>query len=94
MICARIAWSAPDRADERAAHLEAHKRFLRSGKLDVLQSGPVFDDSGEQLGALIVAEVADVATMRAICADDPFAIHGVYDRISFMEWRITAGRQI
>jgi uncharacterized protein YciI len=92
MICARIAWSAADKTAERAAYIEDHKRFLRSGKLDVLQSGPVFDEGGNQQGALVVAEVADIATMRRICAEDPFDIHGIYDRVTFLEWRITAGR--
>lgn len=92
MICARIAWSAPDKTAERNACLEDHKQFLRSGRLDILQSGPVFGDTGGQLGALIVADVPDIATMRRICAEDPFAVHGIYDRITFVEWRITAGR--
>jgi uncharacterized protein YciI len=92
MICARLAWSAADKSAERAVYVEDHKRFLRSGMLDILQSGPLFDASGAQVGALVVAEVADVSTMRAICAEDPFAANGIYDRITFMEWRITAGR--
>lgn len=92
MICARIAFSAPDKTAERNAHIEDHKRFLRSGLLDILQSGPVFDETGTQLGALVVAEVADVDTMRRLCAEDPFTIHGIYDRVTFVEWRITAGK--
>ncbi|MFX8320094.1 hypothetical protein ABTL33_18710, partial [Acinetobacter baumannii] len=43
-------------------------------------------------GMGVVADVADIATMQAICADDPFAVHGVYDHIEFVEWRITTGR--
>lgn len=92
MICARMAWSAAGSDAARAAHLEAHKAFLRSGRLDILKSGPLFDADGRQVGALVVAEVADIATMQAICAEDPFAVHGVYDRIDFLDWRITAGR--
>ena len=92
MICARLAWSNADKTAERAIHLEGHKQFLRSGALDVLQSGPLFDANGVQVGALIVAEVADIETMCAVCAEDPFAIYDIYDRITFLEWRITTGR--
>jgi uncharacterized protein YciI len=91
MICVRTAYSAPDRTIERGRFLEAHKDFLRSGRLTVLQSGPIFDQDGNQTGGIIVAEVSDIAGMEAICAKDPFVVHGVYDRITFAEWRITLG---
>ncbi len=92
MICARLAWSAADKSAERAAYLDDHKRFLRSGRLDILKSGPLFDAQGAQVGALVVAEVADIETMRTVCAEDPFAVHGIYDRVTFLEWRITTGK--
>jgi uncharacterized protein YciI len=92
MICARMAWSAAGSDAARMTHFDAHKAFLRSGRLDILKSGPMFDTAGRQVGALVVADVADIATMQAICADDPFAVHGVYDHIEFVEWRITTGR--
>lgn len=87
-----MAWSAAGTDAVRATHFDAHKAFLRSGRLDILKSGPMFAADGRQAGALVVAEVADIATMREICADDPFVIHGVYDHIDFVEWRITTGR--
>lgn len=91
MICVRISYSSPDRVADRANFLDAHKAFLRSGRLTVLQSGPVFDQEGVQTGAIVVADTPDIETMKAICAEDPFAIHGLYDRISFLEWRLTIG---
>jgi uncharacterized protein YciI len=92
MICVRIAYSSPDRSTDRAKLLEAHKAFLRSGSLTVLQSGPMFDQDGVQTGAIVIAEAPDIETMQAICAKDPFVMHGIYDRISFSEWRITIGQ--
>ncbi|MGI4748380.1 MAG: YciI family protein [Janthinobacterium lividum] len=92
MICIRIAHNAPDRAVDRAGLLAAHKTFLRSGCLTVLQSGPIFDQEGNQVGAIVVADTPDIGTMEAICAEDPFVIHGIYHRISFLEWRITVER--
>ena len=92
MICIRLAYSDPGKAAERDLHLAAHKAFLRSGRLLILQSGPVFDAEGQQAGALVVAETPDLATMRELCAEDPFAVHGIYDRTLFMEWRLTLGQ--
>ena len=92
MICIRLAYSDPGKVLERDAQLAAHKAFLRSGRLRILQSGPIFDADGRQAGALVVAEVPDLATMQAICAEDPFALNGIYDRTVFMEWRLTLGQ--
>lgn len=89
MICVRLAYSDPDKAEERDIHLPAHKAFLRSGRLHILQSGPLFGGDGLQTGALIVARTTDQATMEALCADDPFTVHGIYRETVFMEWRVT-----
>lgn len=94
MICVRIAYSSPDRNIDRANLLEAHKAFLRSGALTVLQSGPIFDQEGVQTGAIVIADAPDIETMKAVCAKDPFVMHGIYDRISFSEWRVTIGQVV
>lgn len=91
MICVRIAYTALNRETDRAGLLAAHKAFLRSGSLTVLQSGPIFDQEGKQTGAVVVAETLDIETMKAICAQDPFIVHGIYHHVTFFEWRITLG---
>lgn len=92
MICARLAFSAPASTTDRAIHFEAHRAFLRSGRLRVLQSGPLFDDAQTQIGALVVADIPSLAEMQAVCSEDPFVVHGIYDRVMFFEWRQTIGR--
>jgi uncharacterized protein len=94
MICIRIALNAQGGTGERAAHLEGHKAFLRSGRLRILHSGPFFGSGGRQVGALVVADVSGPAAMEAICKEDPFIAHGVYCQDTYAEWRITLGQAL
>ena len=92
VICARLAYLAPAKVVERGIWLEAHKAFLRDGRLRILQAGPLFDEEQRQVGALVVAEMASLAEMQAICSEDPFVVHDIYDRVTFFDWRQTIGR--
>jgi uncharacterized protein len=91
MLCLRVAFAAPGRERERALHLDAHRAFLRGGALAILHSGPFLGPDGAPIGALVVAEAASIAAMEQACAADPYAVHGVYARCTFAEWRPTIG---
>lgn len=88
MIVIRIAYSDPENNGARAAHLQAHKDFLRQSSIRILQSGP-FKAEGAASGALIVAEVSSVGEMREFSDRDPFVVHGVYVSVVIAEWTIT-----
>lgn len=87
MIAVRIALTDDARTAERERHLEAHKAYLRSAGVRILQSGP-FKAPG-RAGALIIAEVDDLAAMHAFSNADPFVVHGVYRSVEIVEWTVT-----
>lgn len=94
MIGVRLAYSAPGKGRERETHVEAHKAFLRDGELNVLRSGPFFDEVRAQVGALLVVTTTSLKEMRIICSKDPFVIHGVYTEVIYNEWRPTLGDEM
>lgn len=89
MLAIRIALSDPRKAEARLEDLEEHKRYLRSGRVDVLQSGPIDDGTGAVTGGVVIAEVGSLDEMQAFSAGDPFVINGVYDRVNVFEWNPT-----
>ncbi|MGO6694385.1 YciI family protein [Rhizobium johnstonii] len=91
MLAARIAYSSEGHAEVRARYFEDHKLYLRSAGLKIRQSGPLLNGDGSQIGALIVAEVEDLAELTAFSARDPFVVQGVYREVEILEWRVTIG---
>jgi uncharacterized protein YciI len=87
MLAVRVALSNPEKAAARATYLEDHKRHLRSGRLRIVQSGPILDEAGEGSGGVVVADVVSLEEMREFSAQDPFVLHEVYSSISIYEWR-------
>lgn len=89
MLAVRVALSNPEKAAAREIHLEDHKRHLRSGRLRIVQSGPILNEAGEGSGGVVVADVASLEEMRRFSAEDPFVLHDVYSSVSIYEWRPT-----
>ena len=90
MLAIRIAETDPDQQGKRRTWLEAHQAYLRSGLIQVLQSGPLFEGD-EQFGAMLVADVAGVAELEDFSAGDPFVIHGIYRHVRCLRWSRTIG---
>lgn len=91
MLAIRVALSNPEKAAAREIHIEGHKRHLRSGRLQIIHSGPILDEAGEGSGGVVVADVVSLDEMRQFSVEDPFVRHGVYSSISIYEWRPTIG---
>ena len=93
MHIVRIAHDAPGKDAERRQHFEAHRAHLRSGLAGVVQSGPRFapEAGGAKAGALVVFDVEDIAEVERFNAQDPYIVHGVYDRIEVLRWDKTIG---
>ena len=90
MLVVRIAETDPAKQEARQTWIAAHQAHLRSGAVDVRQSGPLF--AGDvQHGALLIAEVEDLEAFRRFSDADPFVIHGVYSRVDLLRWSRTIG---
>ena len=77
---------AERRQEVRPSHREYQKGLMESGKL--LQAGPFGDDSG----AIIIYEAADLAEVQALLTNDPFAQNGVIEGATIKEWNIVMSR--
>lgn len=96
MLAIRIALSNPEKAEARTGYIEDHKRYLRSGRLRIVQSGPILDEFGGASGGVVVAEVNSIDEMQDFNSGDPFVVHGVYESVRIYEWQPTitgAGQQ-
>lgn len=89
MFAVRMARSDLSSSDARAAFLEAHKAYLRSAALRIVFSGPVLDEKGLAVGALILAEVDHLEEMQRFSAGDPFVSNGVYEDVQIYRWEAT-----
>ena len=79
------------RLDARAAHLERLKALQAAGRLVLAGPHPAIEaqDPGPAgfTGSLIVAEFASRDAAIAWAAEDPYALAGVYGRVSIKPFR-------
>lgn len=89
MLAVRIAMSDAEKQIERNQYLAEHKRHLRETPLNIILSGPVLDTRGQQVGAMVVAEVDTLADIERFSDDDPFIIHKIYRDVVVGKWAVT-----
>ena len=66
----------------RLEHYEAHKRYLATGEVRTVISGPLLASDGEtMIGSLFVFEAATLAEVVAFNAEDPFTRAGVWAEV-------------
>ncbi|WP_434159145.1 hypothetical protein C5142_05130 [Rhodococcus sp. BGS-1C] len=80
---------SPAMTDGRDTHRATHRAWL--GELlergVLVSSGPYTDGSG----ALILVEGTDVASVRELFAQDPFAVENLIEESSITEWKPVMG---
>ncbi len=88
MLICRIAIEDPTKDAERAALLDAHRAYLRSGAVKVVQSGPLLDpdQSGAKLGALLIADVKTYSEFKDFSESDPYISTSVYSEVRIFVW--------
>ncbi|MCW6509260.1 YciI family protein [Lichenifustis flavocetrariae] len=91
MLAVRYAKTSPDKLAERQTWLAQHQSYLRSGAVDIVQSGPLSHDDGTPAGGLLIANVESLDDLRRFSDADPFVLHGVYHQIQIMRWNRTIG---
>jgi len=89
MLAVRIATTNRDNVDLRSRQIEAHRLHLRTAPFKIILSGPTFDVRGNQNGAIVVAEVADLRELQTFSDADPFVVHKIYQGIQIYEWSVT-----
>jgi len=88
MFFAVIAKDHPDSMALRAqtkgshsAHLDAAAEGLR-----VLQTGPLLDEGGAEVGSLLILEAVALATVEGFMAADPYTKAGLFAQMEIHPW--------
>jgi uncharacterized protein YciI len=72
------------RLDNRPDHVAFLNGLNAEGTLKF--AGPFLDDDGKPCGSLVVVEVADKDTARAVSAADPYARAGLFATVDIQPW--------
>jgi uncharacterized protein len=79
MIFVILGFDGPDGQAKRKIHRPAHLASLeplsREGR--IIMAGPFID----QAGSLIIIEADSLDEARRIAQDDPYTVHGIFERI-------------
>lgn len=86
IICGDVVDSLPLRKQSRPAHLARLQQLQDAGRLLLAGPHPLIDnenpgDAGFS-GSLVVAEFESLAAAREWAAEDPYAVAGVYARVT------------
>jgi uncharacterized protein YciI len=54
--------------------------------LRVLQTGPLLDESGSEVGSLLILEAVELATVESFMASDPYTNVGLFAQIEIYPW--------
>jgi uncharacterized protein len=91
IIAEDVPGALPRRLEARAAHLERLKALQAAGRLLLAGPHPAIDsqDPGPAgfTGSLIVAEFASREAAIAWATEDPYAVAGVYARVTVKPFR-------
>lgn len=71
----------------RPTHREYLKSLIEAGKLH--EDGPWGDDSG----ALVIYDAADIAEVQEIMGADPYTPNGIIAEVSIHEWNRVLARE-
>lgn len=70
----------------RPEHLE--KIAILKKCKEFLLGGAILDDKGQMIGSMIVYEFADRAALDRKLKEEPYIIHGVWEKIEIMPYRL------
>jgi len=74
----------PDSLELRQATRPAHVEYL--GQFEIPVAGPLLDGDGNMCGSCIFLEAPDRATAEAFAANDPYALAGLFAKVSVEEF--------
>lgn len=88
-LYALVGTDGPEGRARRPAHREAHlamwRRLADEGR--VRYAGPLLGTDGGPVGSLVLFEAPDPTAARAVADADPYAVHGVFERVELRETR-------
>jgi hypothetical protein len=86
---------AYDGTDQGALERRMRSRPEHFEKIDVLKKkgefllgGAILDDKGQMIGSMIIYEFPDREALDRKLRDEPYVIHGVWEKIEIMPFRL------
>jgi len=71
----------------RQQYLKQHRDYLDAQPLNVFTSGPLLDDSGENMiGSLLIMECESREQINQFIKGDPFFQKGLFESINITRW--------
>ncbi|AEG51622.1 YCII-related protein [Sphingobium chlorophenolicum L-1] len=87
MLYLRMCFDKPDMLALREEHRQAHRAYLASGVVKLLQAGPMMsDDDSHNIGSFMVVEADDLQTVKKFHDEDPFTKAGLFDEVRICHW--------
>jgi uncharacterized protein len=88
MLYLRICKDRTGAFDLREKHMEAHSAYMRSGKIEIVQAGPmcISDADNAHIGSFMIIEARSRAEVQTFHDDDPFTDAGVYGEVTICRW--------
>ena len=87
MLYALICTDKPNSIDLRMQIRPAHLMFLDKLGTNMKAAGPFVDDDGKPTGSLVIIQADDLASAKAIAAQDPYAIAGLFSSVDVKPWK-------
>ncbi len=91
MLYAIICIDKPGALEIRKANREAHLAHIRATDGAISQAGPFLDADGQMVGSLLIYEAEDQGTVERWCAEDPYALAGLFERVEIRPWKRVIG---
>jgi uncharacterized protein YciI len=88
MLIAVICNDKPGHLQLRVDNRPAHVAFLDglNAEKKLAFAGPFLDGDGKPCGSLVVIEAPDLASAKALAAQDPFAKIGLFATVEVRAW--------
>jgi uncharacterized protein YciI len=89
MLFALICTDKPNSLDLRLATRPEHVKYLESLGDTLKTAGPFTTDDGSPNGSLVILDVPDRASAKAIADADPYAKAGLFASVEIRAWKWT-----
>ena len=88
MFFAVVAKDHPGSSKVRAQTKARHSTHLDGAAegLRVLQTGPLLDENGAEIGSLLILEAEAMTTVQAFMSVDPYAQAGLFAHVEIHPW--------
>ncbi len=87
MLFALICTDKPNSIDLRMQIRPAHLAYLDKLGANLKAAGPFVDDDGKPTGSMVIINADDLVSAKAIAAQDPYAIGGLFSSVDIKPWK-------